>query len=146
VNLRGAAWSAFIRSHVPAYRLTRGRLPWVLGRSRTVLVDQVGRRSGVKRTTALLYVADGDDVIIVASKGGSHRHPDWWLNLREMGETEIQLGGERRRVRVREASPDERERLWPRVVAVWPDYAAYQRRTSREIPLIILSPPTPSVA
>jgi F420H(2)-dependent quinone reductase len=131
----------FTKVHVAAYRLTGGRaLPWVLGSSKTVLVDHVGRRSGQKRTTPLLYLADGDDVIVVASKGGSHRHPAWWINLREMTETTIQLGGERRRVRVREANAQERERLWPKVVEVWSDYESYQGRTEREIPLAILSP------
>jgi deazaflavin-dependent oxidoreductase (nitroreductase family) len=139
MSLQGAAWGAFIRAHVPAYRVTGGRLPWVLGRSRTVLVDQVGRRSGQKRTTALLYLADDDDVVIVGSKGGSHRHPNWYLNLREMGETEIQIGGERRPVGIRQATPQERRRLWPRVVEIWSDYDRYQQRTEREIPLLILS-------
>ena len=138
---RAQAFQQFTKLHVAAYRLGGGRvLPWVLGGSRTVLVDHVGRRSGKARTTPLLYLADGDDVVIVASKGGSHRHPAWWLNLREMGETTIQLGPSKRRVKVREATPAERERLWPRVVEIWPDYAEYQRRTEREIPLAILSP------
>lgn len=137
---RRLGWQAFLRAHVPAYRLTGGRLPGVIGRSRTVLVDHVGRRSGVRRTSALLYLADGNDVVVVASKGGAPRHPAWFLNLREMDETEIQIGGERRRVTVREATPDEREHLWPRVVEIWPDYERYQRRTKRRIPLVILSP------
>jgi deazaflavin-dependent oxidoreductase (nitroreductase family) len=140
VSLRGAAWGAFIRTHVPVYRATGGRLPWILGRSRTVLVDQVGRRSGAERTTALIYLADGEDVVVVGSKGGSHRHPDWFLNLRQMERTEIQIGGERRRVTVRLATPQERQRLWPKLVKIWPDYKRYQERTEREIPLVVLSP------
>ena len=88
-------------AHVAAYKVTGGRfLLGPLGASRTVLVDHVGRRSGTKRTTPLLYLDDGEDVVIVASKGGSHKHPAWWLNLREMGETEIQVGSEHRRVTV----------------------------------------------
>jgi F420H(2)-dependent quinone reductase len=140
-GLQARAWGELIKLHPRVYRLTGGRfLPSPLGRSTTVLVDQVGRKSRVKRTTPLLYLADGDDVVVVASKGGSHRHPAWWLNLREMDETEIQIGGERRRVKVRQATAEERERLWPKVVDVWPDYAKYQERTEREIPLGILSP------
>jgi deazaflavin-dependent oxidoreductase (nitroreductase family) len=128
-------------AHVAYYRLTGGRfLLGPLGADRTVLVDQVGRKSGKKRTTPLLYLADGDDIVIVASKGGSHKHPAWWLNLREMDETDIQVGSERRRVAVREATPEERARLWPQVVELWSDYANYQKRTDREIPLAILSP------
>src|SRR5688500_727395 len=96
-------------AHVAAYRVTGGRfLVGPLGSSRTVLVDHVGRKSGTHRTTPLLYIADGEDVVIVASKGGSHKHPAWWLNLREMERTEIQVGSERRRVNVRQASPEEK--------------------------------------
>ena len=142
MSVRRRSWDWFVRAHIPVYRLTRGRfLPPPLGRSRTVLVDHVGRRSGTGRTTALLYLADGDDVVVVASKGGSDRHPAWFLNLREMEETTIQIGGERRRVTIREATPPERQRLWPRMVEIWPDYERYQQRTEREIPLVILSPP-----
>lgn len=128
-------------AHVAAYKATGGRfLLGPLGSSRTVLVDHVGRKSGKRRTTPLLYLADGDDVVIVASKGGSHKHPAWWLNLREMDETEIQLGGEHRRVTVREASTEERARLWPQLVEIWSAYDGYQKRTDRQIPLAILSP------
>jgi deazaflavin-dependent oxidoreductase (nitroreductase family) len=128
-------------AHVATYKATGGRfLLGPLGRSRTVLVDHVGRKSGKRRTTPLLYLADGDDIVVVASKGGSHKHPAWWLNLREMDETEIQVGGEHRRVTVREASAEEKARLWPQVVEIWSDYARYQERTEREIPLAILAP------
>ena len=73
----------------------------------------------------------------MASKGGSHKHPAWWLNLRANPRTTVQVGSERREVVAREADGEERERLWPRVVEVWPDYAAYQRRTERRIPVIV---------
>jgi len=128
-------------AHVGYYRLTGGRLllgPF--GASQTALVDHVGRKSGTGRTSPLFYLADGDDVVLVASKGGSHKHPAWWLNLREMDETEIQIGSERRRVTVRQATPAEKERLWPRLVEIWSDYESYQERTKRDIPLVILSP------
>ena len=128
-------------AHIAYYRLTGGRLllgPF--GKSQTVLVEHVGRKSGKKRTSPLFYLADGDDVVVVASKGGSHKHPAWWLNLRDLDETDIQLGPEHRRVKVRQATPAERERLWPLVVEVWSDYESYQERTEREIPLVILSP------
>jgi F420H(2)-dependent quinone reductase len=140
-DLQSAVFNRLTEAHVALYRLTGGRfLLGPLGASRTVLVDQVGRRSGKQRTTPLLYLADGDDVVIVASKGGSHKHPAWWLNLREMDETMIQVGGERRRVSVRQATPEEKARLWPQLVEIWSDYASYQERTDREIPLAILSP------
>jgi F420H(2)-dependent quinone reductase len=133
--------NAATAAHVAAYKLGGGRfLLGPLGSSRTVLVDHVGRKSGKQRTTPLLYLGDGDDIVVVASKGGSHKHPAWWLNLREMDETTIQVGSERRRVKIHEATPAEKERLWPKVVAIWSDYARYQERTERQIPLGILSP------
>lgn len=134
------AWRTLTDSHVRLYRLTGGRIG---GRARGVdiaLVDHVGRKSGKRRTTPLLYIADGEDLVIVASKGGAARHPLWWLNLQAHPETTVQVGGERWRVRAREASDSERERLWARLVEVWPDYAAYQRRTERRIPVVILEP------
>jgi deazaflavin-dependent oxidoreductase (nitroreductase family) len=128
-------------AHIGIYRATGGRLPLgPFGSSKTVLVDHVGRRSGTKRTTPLFYLADGDDVVIVASKGGSHKHPAWWLNLREMDATDIQIGSERRHVTVRQATPEEKDRLWPQLNEVWSGYEGYQQRSRREIPLAVLSP------
>ncbi|MEK6276574.1 MAG: nitroreductase family deazaflavin-dependent oxidoreductase [Actinomycetota bacterium] len=134
------AFNRFTDLHTAAYRVTRGRVGGTIRGAPIVLVDHLGRKSGKHRTTPLLYLPDGDDVVVIASKGGSHRHPAWWLNLREMDETEIQIGREQRRVKVREASPAERERLWPQVVEMYANYAEYQKRTDREIPLGILSP------
>jgi F420H(2)-dependent quinone reductase len=141
-DLQWKLFNRMVDAHVAAYRLTGGRfgsrIPF--RRTRMLLLDHVGRKSGKKRTLALVYIDDGDNVVIVASKGGSHKHPAWYLNLMDNPETTIQIGSERRRVVAREASPEERERLWPRVVDVWGDYENYQRRTEREIPLVILSP------
>lgn len=145
-TLRRRAFGAFVTTHVAAYRLTGGRIGGSFRGVDTLLLDHVGRRSGKRRTNPLLYVTDGDDLVIVASKGGSHRHPAWWLNLRDSPRTMIQVGGRRREVIARQADPDEKERLWPRLVEIWPDYETYQRRTSREIPVIVLSPAGAAVA
>ncbi len=134
------AWRALTDSHVRLYRLTQGRIGGRVRGVDIVLVDHVGRKSGKRRTAPLLYIEDGDALVIVGSKGGSARHPLWWLNLQASPETTVQVGGERRRVRAREATDSERERLWARLVEVWPDYAAYQRRTERRIPVVILEP------
>jgi deazaflavin-dependent oxidoreductase (nitroreductase family) len=140
-------WDGFVRTHVAAYRLTGGRVGHRVTRGAPVLLlDHVGRRSGRKRTNPLLYIEDGDDLVIVASKGGSHRHPAWWLNLRENPRTTVQVGSRHREVVARQATVDEKERLWPRLVEIWPDYETYQRRTSRDIPVIVLSPAGAAVA
>jgi F420H(2)-dependent quinone reductase len=126
-------------AHAHLYRATNGLIGHHLpGLPPMLLLDHVGAKSGVKRTTPLLYVRDGDDVVIVASKGGYDRHPAWFHNLRANPETTVQIGGERRAVRARVADPDEHARLWPKAVAAYSDYARYQQRTDRAIPLLIL--------
>jgi deazaflavin-dependent oxidoreductase (nitroreductase family) len=128
------------RAHVATYRLSHGRLGGSYRGAPVLLLHHTGRKSGQDRVSPLLYLDDGDDLVVVGSKGGSHKHPAWFLNLREMPETTVEVGGERRRVKVRVASAQEREKLWPRLVDLYSDYANYQERTEREIPLVILSP------
>ncbi len=127
--------------HTRIYQLTNGlvghRFP---GAPPMLLLDHVGARSGSRRTTPLVYVQDGRDVVVVASKGGHPRHPAWYHNLRANPETTVQIGSERRAVHARIASASERERLWPRAVATYGGYRGYQERTGREIPLVILEP------
>ncbi|HYU62055.1 MAG TPA: nitroreductase family deazaflavin-dependent oxidoreductase [Solirubrobacterales bacterium] len=139
-SLQRTLFDRFVDLHVASYRLTGGRIGGRVRGVAILLLDHVGRRSGKRRTNPLLYIEDGDDLVIVASKGGSHKHPAWWLNLRDSPRTTVQVGGERRDVVAHQADAEERARLWPRLVEVWPDYETYQRRTSREIPVIILSP------
>jgi len=126
--------------NVRLYRLSGGRLGNRMGKAPVLLLDHVGRKSGQKRTAPLLYLADGDDLILVASRGGSDATPAWWLNLRDSPATSVQIGRERRAVVAREAAPEERERLWPRLVEMYPDYAVYQQRTDRQIAVIVLEP------
>jgi deazaflavin-dependent oxidoreductase (nitroreductase family) len=104
-----------------------------------LLLDHVGAKSGRRRTSPLLYMRDGDDLVIVASKGGAPHDPVWWLNLKAHPETAVQVGGDRREVRAKRVSPEEKKRLWPTVAAAWPDFDDYQRRTDRDIPVIRLS-------
>lgn len=140
MNLKSAAFQQVVRLHVPAFRLSHGLVGGRIGRAQVLLLHHTGRRSGRERVSPLLYLRDGEDFVVVGSRGGSHKHPAWWLNLREMPETTVELGRETRRVKVREANESERERLWPQLVKIWPDYASYQQRTERQIPLAILSP------
>ena len=103
-----------------------------------LLLDHVGAKSGERRTTPLVYVRDGDDLVIVASKGGHPKHPAWLHNLRAHPDTTIQVGSEHRAVRAREATAEERKRLWPKAVETYGGYRGYQERTPREIPLVVL--------
>jgi len=129
--------------HTFLYRRTGGRLghtvPGVGGKM--LLLDHAGAKSGAKRTSPLLYFPDGEDLVIVASKGGYPKHPAWYHNLMANPDTAVQVGRERRPVRARTANPEERERLWPVVVQKYRGYADYQARSKgREIPLVILEP------
>jgi F420H(2)-dependent quinone reductase len=125
--------------HALIYRASHGlvghRFPGV---PPMLLLDHVGAKSGRKRTSPLGYFTDGDDVVVIASKGGSPRNPAWFHNLRANPETEIQVGSERRPVRARVATPEERTRLWPKAVEAYGGYAGYQEKTERVIPLVIL--------
>ena len=87
-----------------------------------------------------MYLDDDADVVVVASKGGTDTHPAWFHNLMAMSETEVEVRGERRRVRPRLADAEERARLWSRLVALYPPYEEYQSFTSRKIPVVVLEP------
>jgi F420H(2)-dependent quinone reductase len=128
-----------VRFNVVAYRLTGGRVGGSLGQAPVLLLDHVGRKTGKQHTSPLIYIADGDDLVVVASKGGAPKDPLWWPNLKANPLTTVQVGSERRRVVARKADPEEKQRLWPRLNEVWPDYEAYQQRTDRDIPVVILS-------
>ena len=126
--------------HTTIYRASGGHighhLPGVP--APMLLLDHVGAKSGKKRTSPLLYLTDGDDLVIVASKGGYPKHPAWFHNLKANPDTTVQVGTERRKVRARVANAEQRKRLWPKAVEVYDGYAQYQARTGREIPLVIL--------
>jgi len=108
-----------------------------------LLLDNVGAKSGIRRTTPLVYFKDGQNLVIVASKGGNPRHPAWFHNLRANPETTVQVGTERRAVHARVAEPEEHDRLWPKAVATYGGYRGYQERTDRRIPLVVLEPRRP---
>lgn len=128
----------FGQEHVERYLATNGAEGHEWEGTQTLLLTTTGRRSGEPRTTPLIYAADSDAFAVVASKGGSPTPPAWYLNLSAKPEVEVQVLGERFRARARTASPEETARLWPRMVAEWPKYDDYQRRTEREIPIVLL--------
>ena len=127
--------------HAILYRVSGGRIGHrVPGLPPMLLLDHVGAKSGVRRTTPLVYARDGRDIVIVASKGGYPKNPAWYHNLRANPDTTVQVGGAHEDVHARVASEQERPRLWPLVVSVYPGYDDYQRRTERQIPLVVLEP------
>ena len=124
-----------------AYRLSGGRVAGhLLWGAPICLLTTTGRRSGRRRTVPLAYVLDGDDLVVVASRGGMGSHPAWYLNLLAEPDASVQVGSSTRRVRARDATEAERRRLWPTLTAVYPHFDAYQERSSRRIPVVILSP------
>jgi F420H(2)-dependent quinone reductase len=133
--------SRLMRGHALIYRATGGRVGHrVPGLPPMLILHHVGAKSGTERSTPLLYVEDGEDMVIVASKGGYERNPAWFHNLRANPDTKVQVGSRQLPVTARVADAQERERLWPKVVAAYRGYRDYQRRTDREIPLVILEP------
>jgi deazaflavin-dependent oxidoreductase (nitroreductase family) len=127
--------------HATIYRATGGLIGHhVPGAPPMLLLDHVGAKSGTVRTTPLAYLEDGDNLVIVASKGGHPRNPGWFHNLVANPDTVIQVGSKRRAVHARVAEGAERERLWDEVVELYSGYRGYQERTDREIPLVVLEP------
>jgi len=105
------------------------------------LLTTRGARSARLRTTPLIYLAEGDDVVLVASQGGASTSPHWYYNLlAHPDDVEVQVGSQRRKMRARRASAQEKAALWPKLCAIYPDYEDYQARTERDIPVMILSP------
>lgn len=137
--IQRAALRAFMGAHTALYRLTGGRLGGTMGGLRILLLTTTGRKSGQPRTVPLVFFEDGERLVVIASKGGDPRDPLWWQNLKQHPEAEVQVGAERRRIRARLASSEERARLWPRVKRENPAYAEYEKRTTREIPVVILN-------
>jgi F420H(2)-dependent quinone reductase len=130
----------FTAVNVLLYRLSGGRLMNRLEGAPICLVTMTGRKSGKRKTIALMYTPHGQDVLLVASLGGAPQHPVWYYNLKADPHVDIQAGSVRRRMLAREASPEEKRSLWPAAVANYRSFADYQKRTTREIPLFICSP------
>jgi deazaflavin-dependent oxidoreductase (nitroreductase family) len=129
-----------LAAHQFVYELSGGRIGEQLGRVHMLLLHTTGRKTGQPRTAALLYHRDRDDYVVVGSKGGSDTPPAWLLNLEASPDVGVQVGTRRFRANARVASAEERRRLWPEVIRLWPQYARYQLQTRRRIPLVIIKP------
>jgi deazaflavin-dependent oxidoreductase (nitroreductase family) len=133
--------------HTRMYRLTGGRLGknWRIGSAvrkavPVCLLTTIGRKSGQPRTVPLVYLRDGANLVVVASQGGLPGNPQWYYNVAANPEVQIEIGRRRSAYRARIADLAERAELWPRLVALYADFASYQEWTDREIPVVICAP------
>jgi proline iminopeptidase len=134
-----AADSLFGEEHVRRYRETGGQEGHIWRRgSKTLLLTTKGRRTGEPRTTPLIYEQANGSYVVVASNGGAPEHPGWYRNLAKNPEVEVQVLDDVFHARARTAAGEERARLWKLAARQWPDYDAYQRKTDREIPVVVL--------
>ena len=127
------------RANIIVYRLSKGRLGGKQQDLPVLILHTLGRKSGKARQTPVLYLQDGDDYVIVASRGGSDAPPAWWLNLQAMPETTIEIKGTKRRVTPRNTTAEEKAAYWPRLTAGYSCYDDYQARTTRDIAVIVLT-------
>jgi deazaflavin-dependent oxidoreductase (nitroreductase family) len=132
--------TGWVAKHIKEYVASGGEKGHEWRGVQTLLLTSRGRKTGKLRRTALIYGRDGGSFVVVASVGGAARHPQWYLNLVADGEVNLQVGSTTIPARARTADPDERARLWPEMARIWPQYDAYQQKTRREIPVVILDP------
>lgn len=128
----------FGQEHVKRYRETDGAEGHDWQGTTVLILTTTGRQSGRPRSTPLIYGQDGENFVVVASKGGDDEHPGWYLNLTAEPRVEVQVRGDRFPALARTATPEEKPRLWQMMVGRWPAYADYQQRTKREIPVVVL--------
>jgi F420H(2)-dependent quinone reductase len=126
--------------NVPIYRATRGRLMNKVGRAPVMLLTSTGRRSGQPRTAPVLYLTDGERLIVISSNGGNDHAPSWSYNLKANPDAEVEIGGEHRLVRARVAEGEERAELWRRMNKQYSGFTQYDETTSREIAVFVLEP------
>jgi deazaflavin-dependent oxidoreductase (nitroreductase family) len=126
--------------HVESYVRTDGELGYLWRGAPTLVLTTRGRRSGEPRPMPLIFGRDGDRVVVVASRGGTPEHPAWYHNLCEHPDVDVQVMDDRWRGRAYTAGAEERARLWPMMAEIWPAYDDYQRKTEREIPVVVIEP------
>jgi deazaflavin-dependent oxidoreductase (nitroreductase family) len=144
--MSGRDWRRFGRLHGNLYRCLGGRLVGSVGLGRKVLLlTTMGRKSGVERTTPLVYMPYGEQLLVYPSNGGKETAPAWWLNLQSNPVATIQIGENKYRVRARKATDAEYQRIWPKAERYNPHWRSYASTVTRPIPLVILeghSPPS----
>jgi deazaflavin-dependent oxidoreductase (nitroreductase family) len=135
-----ANWAWVGHVHRAIFLATNGRIGGRLPGLDVLLLTTTGRKTGLERTLPMPYFRDADDYIIVGSNGGQDRDPAWWLNLQAEPSARVRIGQREQSVRARLARPEERERLWPRLTRENFNYARYAKKTTRQIPVVVLSP------
>ena len=141
MNIKDSLGKAVNVLHRTVYSFSGGRIGGSGLGMPVVILTTIGRKSGQPRTTMLTAPIDEEDrVVVVASWGGDDRHPQWFRNIQANADVELTLRNVKRKMRAHVASPEERAELWPRITKDHANYAGYQRRTEREIPLVILEP------
>lgn len=126
--------------YVFLYRRTGGKMGGRLGTMPVLLLTTTGRKSGKKHTVPVMYLSESPNYIITASNNGGEKPPAWWLNLKSSPQATIEIGGDMRLVTTKQADSEEKERLWAQLVEKAPAFEGYQKRTQREIPMVILRP------
>jgi F420H(2)-dependent quinone reductase len=122
------------------YNVSGGRIGGKMGKVPVLLLTTTGRKTGKQRTLPLVYIMDDSDYVITASAGGADTHPGWFFNIRSNPQAAIQVKDKHLKVTAEIAGQEKKSELWARLVAVAPNFAGYQKRTSREIPMVILHP------
>lgn len=140
MSLPGSWLRALGRLNVPLYRLSRGRFLGKVNKAPVLLLTTTGRRSGQPRTAPLVYLADGESLVVIGSNAGNDKPPAWALNLRANPDAEVEVAGERRAMRARVAEGEERADLWRRSNELYSGFDDYERRTEREIAVFVLEP------
>jgi deazaflavin-dependent oxidoreductase (nitroreductase family) len=139
VKLKDTFARAVTAVHTQLYRRTGGKVGGKIGPVNNVLLTTTGRKSGQPRTTPLTLTPAGDQGLLVASYGGDDRDPQWFQNLQSNPEATLQIGAETFAVRATVATPEEKKELWPKIVAGYKGYEGYQRKTDRDIPVVVLT-------
>lgn len=134
----GLRWTG--KLNVPLYRLSGGRIGGKINRAPVLLLTSTGRKSGQKRTAPVVYLADGENVVVIGSNAGHNRTPAWSLNLQANPEAEVEVGRKRLPVRARIATGEERADLWRRHNEQYSGFDEYEARTDRDIALFVLEP------
>jgi deazaflavin-dependent oxidoreductase (nitroreductase family) len=138
IGARGLRWIG--KFNVPLYRLSGGRVGGRINKAPVLLLTTTGRKSGQKRTAPVVYLANGESVVVIGSNAGHNRTPAWSLNLKANPEAEIEVGRERRAVRARVADGEERAELWRKHNEQYSGFDEYEARTNRDIAVFVLEP------